>query len=178
MAAAAPHEPTYFEHPLDDAAHHQRFRPRPRPGPPPGITVTVIVLVIVLGAAFLYSVRAGFHGVLPGASGPQTVVADGAAWQIGAQDYWVQEFSASPNGTLYGNFTSNGDETNVLLLNQSEMNNFTANITNAEFYSTGPVRLGGMAWEIPIGGAYFLIGWNEQLTPVTLTWVTTVQYVE
>lgn len=178
-AHPGPREPTYFEHPLDDTVHNRPFRPRPRPGPPSAVVATVIVLVIVLAAAFVYSIRGGLHGVLPSSNGAETVIPFGTVWPLSAQGqgYEVQQFQASANGTLYGNFTSGGQETYVLLLNESQMANFTGNLSSPELYSTGGVHIGGMQWGIGVSGAYFLVGLNQEVTPVSLTWVTAVQYL-
>jgi hypothetical protein len=177
-ARPAAREPTYFEHPLDDTVHYHEFRPRPKPGLPAPLVATAVILLVVLAAAFLYSIRGGLHGVFPSSSGVETIVPDGAQWPMSPQQYWVQQFEASAvNGTLFGNFTSSGQETDVLLLNETQMDNFTGNVSDAETYATGPVRVGGMAWIIGPPGTYFLIGLNEEVTPVTLTWVTPVQYV-
>lgn len=174
---ASRHEPTYFEHPLDDTEHYHHFRPRPRPGPPGAILGVVIVLLVVLVVAFLYSIRGGFHGIGPYSNGPVTILAGGTEWDLSGQGWMVTSFSATANGTLYGNFTSSGQQTAVLLLNSSQMDNFSGNISNAELYSTGPVKVGGMEWGIGLAGEYFLVGWNQATDPVILTWVTSVQYV-
>lgn len=142
---------------------------------PRSLVVIVVIILIVVVAVVALRVRS-----TSGGGGPATsvIVTSGSNWSVGPMQYHAARFTVTANVTVQGEFATFGGYINMLLMNDTQFNDFANNSTVTSLNSTGP-SLGSMInWSIDATGIYYLVAWNIGSSGTAhVDWLTAAQWV-
>jgi hypothetical protein len=165
----------------------QPWYPPPPPTQKSNTTLIIVILLVVVIVVGVVGAIAAYSFVNFAARNtanlrlPHSLSLASGQIAVPANHYYYYYFTipASSTGiTVTGSFTvSGGGQIQVLVMDQSNFNNWKASYASTSYYNSGQVMSGSITASLPIGGTYDLVYSNPSTTDKNVQTTAYVYYV-